>query len=508
MGMFYRGGMLLRCHLPAILPWITALSSWLRIGHTGKILWMDSSVTLVVGTSVSNTTGLLLVLRLSPCSPLPLCGSWFLGWSCYLAVAITSVAAAEVTHIPAQPYALSLVLLILFTCAAIIGCVVLYTSQGKFHSSTSKTVDYVVGQANFTVDNLRNFSESLAEAKKITVDQVFLPADVQSEIDSLKTKVNSSATELASRTLDNSRKISRVLDRVRLDLIIIAAVMLLLAFIGFLLSILGLQFLVYILVVVGWILVTGTFILCGVFLLLHNVVADTCVAMNDWVDHPHAHTALDDILPCIDVATANESLYRSREVTFQLVSVVNRVIVNVSNGNFPPSLVPLYYNQSGPLMPTLCNPFTPDLNNRTCTPGEVDFNNASQVWKGYVCQSAVVSGSEICTTVGRVTPSIYNQMTAAVTVSRGLYYYVPFLTQLEDCSFVRETFTGIHENNCPGLEQSSKRVYIGLVMVSGAVMLSLIFWVIYARERRHRTYNKQFLVETGRPHLPLQEKVP
>lgn len=71
-----------------------------------------------------------------------------------------------------------------------------------------------MGQANFTVDNLRNFSESLAEAKKITVDQVFLPADVQSEIDSLKTKVNSSATELADRTLDNSRKISGVLDRV------------------------------------------------------------------------------------------------------------------------------------------------------------------------------------------------------------------------------------------------------------------------------------------------------
>lgn len=101
--------------------------------------------------------------------------------------------------------------------------------------------------------------------------------------------------------------------------------------------------------------------------------------MNEWVDHPHAHTALDDILPCVDVATANESLYRSREVTFRLVSVVNQVIVNVSNGNFPPALVPLYYNQSGPLMPTLCNPYTPDLNNHTCTAGEVDFNNASQV---------------------------------------------------------------------------------------------------------------------------------
>lgn len=109
-----------------------------------------------------------------------------------------------------------------------------------------------------------------------------------------------------------------------------------------------------------------------------SVVADTCVSMSEWVDHPHAHTTLDDILPCVDAATANESLYRSREVTFQLVSVVNEVIVNISNRNFPPS-VPLYYNQSGPPMPTLCNPYTPDLSNRTCISGEVDFNNASQV---------------------------------------------------------------------------------------------------------------------------------
>ncbi|CAL9778446.1 unnamed protein product [Musa acuminata subsp. burmannicoides] len=388
-------------------------------------------------------------------------------------------------------YALSLILLMLFTCAAIVGCVVLYQGQGKFHSSTYKTLDYVVGQANFTVDNLRNFSETLAEAKKVKVDQVFLPTNVQGEIDALEAKVNSSANNLASQTSDNSRKISRVLDSVRLDLIIIAAVMLLLAFLGLLFSALGLQLLVSILVVIGWILVTGTFILCGVFLILHNVVADTCVAMSEWVDHPHAHTTLDDILPCVDAATANESLYRSREVTFQLVSVVNDVIVNISNRNFPPS-VPLYYNQSGPPMPTLCNPYTPDLSNRTCISGEVDFNNASQVWKGYVCQTAVVSGSEVCTTIGRVTPSIYNQMMADVTVSRGLYYYVPFLTGLEDCSFVRETFTAIHKNNCPGLEQNSKLVYIGLVMVSAAVMLSLVFWVIYAKERSRRKFNKRF----------------
>ncbi|GJW67664.1 reverse transcriptase domain-containing protein [Tanacetum coccineum] len=75
----------------------------------------------------------------------------------------------------------------------------------------------------------------------------------------------------------------------------------------------------------GWILVIGTFVLCGVFLVLHNVTADTCVSMNQWVENPTSHTALDDILPCVDNATALETSMRSREVTSQLVNVINQV---------------------------------------------------------------------------------------------------------------------------------------------------------------------------------------
>ncbi|XP_020265677.1 uncharacterized protein LOC109841191 [Asparagus officinalis] len=391
-------------------------------------------------------------------------------------------------------YALSLVLLILFTLSAIVGCIVLYNGQGEFHDSTTKTLKYVVGQANITVQNLRNFSDDLSAAKKIGVDQVFLPGNVLGQIDEVVTKVNSSANSLDSRTSDNSEKIKNLLDTVRLILIIVSAVMLFLAFLGFLFSIFGLQFLVYLLVLVGWILVAGTFILCGVFLVLHNVVADTCVSMNEWVQHPSAHTALDDILPCVDVATANESLIRSRQVTHQLVNIVNQVISNVSNRNFPPGAPLVYYNQSGPLLPTLCNPYNADATDHACRSGEVDFNNATQVWKNYVCNATTISGSEICTTVGRLTPTINRQMTAAVTVSHGLHHYGPFLAQLEDCTFVRQTFSSISQNNCPGLRKYSRWVYIGLAMVSTAVMLSLIFWVIYARERRHRKYSKEAML--------------
>lgn len=114
-------------------------------------------------------------------------------------------------------------------------------------------------------------------------------------------------------------------------------------------------------------------------LVIFSVTADTCVSMDQWVQNPTAHTALDNILPCMDNATAQETLLRSKEVTSQLVNVVNQVITNVSNINFAPNFTPLFYNQSGPLMPTLCNPYNPDLTNRVCASGEVDLNNATEV---------------------------------------------------------------------------------------------------------------------------------
>jgi len=110
-----------------------------------------------------------------------------------------------------------------------------------------------------------------------------------------------------------------------------------------------------------------------------SATADSCVAVNEWIQYPVAHTAMDDILPCVDNATAQETLSRSKEVTSELVNLVNQVITNASNINFAPNFTPLYYNQSGPLLPLLCNPFHPDMTDRQCDSGEVILSNATQV---------------------------------------------------------------------------------------------------------------------------------
>ncbi|CAH9086810.1 unnamed protein product [Cuscuta europaea] len=390
-------------------------------------------------------------------------------------------------------YALSLIFLILFTVAAVVGCIILYVGQGKFHSSTINTLDYVVDQANTTADTLRDVSGYLAAAKQVSVAQFLLPGNVKSDIDDILTKINSSSSELASKTSENKDDIDNLIESVRVALIVLSAIMLLLTFLGFVFSIFGMQFLVYILVVIGWILITATFILCGIFLLLHNVTADSCVAMDQWVQNPTAHTALDDILPCVDNATAQDTLKKSKEVTYQLSDVNNKFITTVSNNNLPPNSGRLYFNQSGPRVPILCNPFHADLTDRACALGEVHLSNATKVWSNYVCK---VSSSGICITTGRLTPMIYSQMAAAVNVSFGLYHYGQFLTNLQNCDFVRVTFNEIHTSHCPGLRRYSEWVYSGLVVVAVAVMLSLTFWVVYGRERRHRIYTKT--------HMPKQ----
>ena len=110
------------------------------------------------------------------------------------------------------------------------------------------------------------------------------------------------------------------------------------------------------------------------------MVADTCVAMDEWVQHPTARTALDDILPCVDNATAQQTLIQSQNVTYQLAVVVNTMITKIANANVPPTpRLPIYYNQSGPLMPVLCNPFYSNLTKRQCATGEVELSKAPEV---------------------------------------------------------------------------------------------------------------------------------
>lgn len=69
-------------------------------------------------------------------------------------------------------------------------------------------------QAGSTVDNLRNVSNILAVAKHTGISQIFLPQNVQNNIDKVDTKISSAAETLETETEKNKKNIMIVLDLV------------------------------------------------------------------------------------------------------------------------------------------------------------------------------------------------------------------------------------------------------------------------------------------------------
>ncbi|CAI8610443.1 unnamed protein product [Vicia faba] len=379
-----------------------------------------------------------------------------------------------------QPDCISLIFLILCALIVIGGCVILYSNEQEFQETTSDTIDYIVSQVEFTVENLKNVSNSFDSAKTIA-DELKLPPEADMGIDIVKKKILDAAIALSNKTHDNSQILHGVLDKVKLSLITVGSSMIIISVIGLFTLVLGLKCILYSLVVAGWIIVAGTFMLSGGFIFLHNVIGDTCVTMNEWSLNPTNHTALDEILPCVDNETSLETFLKSKSETYILVNSVNGLISKVlNNDNIFPN------NQSSPLVPLLCNPFNNDFTDRQCAVGEVGFENAIEVWKNYSCE---VSGSDNhCRTTGRITPFIYKQLTTVVNVTYSLYHYGPFLVDLMDCTFVRKTFIDINNNYCPSLEKCTKWIYWGLFVVSAAVMLSLIFWIFCENQPYHSHY--------------------
>ncbi|KAK6134217.1 hypothetical protein DH2020_032022 [Rehmannia glutinosa] len=331
---------------------------------------------------------------------------WFISFGLALAVHYTCGWKINInTEESSWSLRICLSLLILFTTAAAIGCILLSVGQVHFHGETLHTLNYVVNQSEYTVQTLRNVTEYLSMAKSVSVAQIFLPSDVMGDIDRLNVDLNNAADTLEQKTNENSSKIREVFNTVRSALIIVAAVMLLI-------SILGLDSS----------LVDGYSLLLRSSFVEFFTISDTCMAMGEWVENPHSETALSNILPCVDQRTTNQTLFKSKQVINDIANMVNGFVGSIANSNPPPQVTPAYYNQSGPLIPPLCYPYDSQLQDRSCSAQELSMENASLVWQNYTC---TVSTNGLCSSVGRLTPNMYTELVDAVNVSYALEHYAP-----------------------------------------------------------------------------------
>lgn len=71
-----------------------------------------------------------------------------------------------------------------------------------------------MNQADLTVGKLKDVSDNIAQAKQVGVDKVFVPPSVQTDIDQIEAKIDSSTNALAGQTVENSDDMRHLLDSV------------------------------------------------------------------------------------------------------------------------------------------------------------------------------------------------------------------------------------------------------------------------------------------------------
>ncbi|KAK8675917.1 hypothetical protein V6N13_033976 [Hibiscus sabdariffa] len=404
-------------------------------------------------------------------------------------------------------YAFSLVCLILFTMTSIAGSSVMFTGERRFLESVKKFTSYLVNKGISIWESLVRIEDLLLSAKEIALNKKYVPDELRDNIDEADKLIDSIGRLPRIKAQDITDDIRNSITDVNSALIDIASIMLVLAFFGFSphLDVVLMDRSVF-----------------------HSWHENLCVHIRGpWVDYYHTHiylkrhisgipqvslyelyalpnlnlistlnemitkanSALEDLLPCAEKEAGEKVKEAGKEVTTSINDLLNQV-VNFSNGNTA-------INQSGPLVPFVCNPYEHGNSQLKCG-DQVPLKNAKEEWKKYVCQ---VSEEGNCTTPGRLTPDMYEEMSKAVNISDGLYNSSFVIADIVDCTVVEDAFRNITLDHCPNLMKYSAWVYGGLVTSTISVMFCLFFWVLYAREREHRNYTKR--INKGYDESPL-----
>ncbi|KAK9014062.1 hypothetical protein V6N11_005234 [Hibiscus sabdariffa] len=379
-------------------------------------------------------------------------------------------------------YVSSLVCLILFTIGTIVGSSVMFRGEERFLGSVKMFSDYLVNTGIGIYDSLVNIQNLLKSAKDIVLNKKYVSDELKQEVDKASDMIDSIGQLPRLKAEDATKDINKFLKHVNTALVLLASLMLILAFLGF-------SEILHSAMVDWWSRGGLLSHSPSSFAAYFCIVSDTCVAMDEWVQNPNANSALNDLIPCSDKQAGENIKQAGQTVTTTINDMLNQIIA-ISNQNTG-------YNQSGPSVPLVCDPYKNGNSRQTCG-DQVPLKYAEEEWEKYVC---LVSETGKCSTAGRLTPDMYEEMSKAVNVSEGLYESSHFLAALVDCTIVEDAVRNITRNHCPKLKKYSAWVYGGLVTATITVMFSLFFWVLHAREMQHRKYTK--CINKGYDEAPL-----
>lgn len=371
------------------------------------------------------------------------------------------------------------ILAFLLSLFAIGVVVTMFIRNRQLHTQAFDIRDSIATSANDVTGAVHNVTSTLSMVETI-VNKYNIQGLNSGTVGSTITSLNNQADSITSKVNTNVRTLNRLINGIEIALIIMLSITLFLVACGMLAALLEWRTIYFLIILLGWLITALTWILFGLFFAVNNVTTDTCQAFSEYVQMP-ANTTLDELLPCVNLATAASASNVVKQGVSNIVLQANNALTQIEQTSTrlgrPTTL------------PPVCDPVgaAPDFNFTSCPNGSVQISGVPQVVAPFVCSATPVTAA--CLSQGRFVNSTQDATIKDLsTAGNDLVTIIPTVNSLTNCSFVYDTFNLIVNKRCPPAKKALRNLWISLLLLSIALTLLTLSW-IFANHRNKKPHN-------------------
>jgi ABC-type sugar transport system permease subunit len=207
--------------------------------------------------------------------------------------------------------------------AIAIGCVViLYIVSKECKTEAYDVEDVILEAAQNATDSIHTVSSKLASVQVILQPYY----GIMSSVNTIEVTLNRTANDVQSKVLTNKETYKHVVQIIWIVLLVIISVTLFLITCGLASTFLRWRRFFYLIIVLAWIMTTLTWLSFGIFFAAHNVLSDTCLSLQEYLQDP-ANTTLDTVLPCAALAADNQTYLTTRQGMDNLIKQENQTFM-------------------------------------------------------------------------------------------------------------------------------------------------------------------------------------
>ncbi|GLJ15489.1 hypothetical protein SUGI_0254300 [Cryptomeria japonica] len=387
--------------------------------------------------------------------------------------------------------------LILLTLVIIVTSGIVLAGNTRFHTRAKRVERTVLGAADSATETVDN----------VTSTMKIMQEDLRPYDKNAYERLNETAETLQKAALNIHDKVYKNKHAVDIGLRILYITVAVLVSInlGFVVSAVAIfllhwRRLFYLIIIICSLMTTLSWAYCGFSYAIHTFAKDTCLALKEYQVNPY-NTTLNAILPCMDLEEAADTLAKTRGGVHLLIRQLNQNISTLQS-----SSISTIIN-----IPYVCDPFSdaPDYEYTPdgCANNTIQIGQISTLLEAFKCSG---NDTQQCTAEGKfITQSNFDRAQAYTASIQNLLDIFPELESLTNCSFVKDTFSTILNEQCSSLKSSINQIWIPLIILSTCMIFMVILWISKAHQYGEREFSEGSIIPHDTPiNSPKKQQNP